>query len=108
MPFIWMPDPTPQQQPYYGMPYPPSSAGSNAESEALKVAKAIIKKDKADKKAKAEKDKKEADSKKPKMFTLLEVTGIVALMSIPLTMLQLSAITTIQTWFQLLTNGSHP
>ena len=75
------------------MVYVPDGMGSpqgfNNTDPMLSLAKEIVKRDKIERKKKQKDDEKKEAKNKPKLFTLLETTGILMLSSIPVTLAQL-------------------
>lgn len=79
--YVFVPDSP--QMPYPGMmgqPIPPS--------EDVRIAKEIIKRDKADRKKKKRDDEERKNKSKPRTFTFLETTAILLFFSIPVTFAQ--------------------
>ena len=74
--------------PPFGYPMYPTQMGGGSQDETIRMAKAIIKEHKAEKKRKAEEAKKKSDSKKPRTFNILEVTALLLLFSLPVALLQ--------------------
>jgi len=74
--------------------------------EVVRLAKAILKEHKAERKKKVEDDKKKEAKSKPPTFTLLETWGIVLLCSIPVTVGQLWLLSYIHNYLNTIFNGT--
>lgn len=70
-------------------PYPPNYPPTQDNPEVVRLAKAIVKEHKAEKKRKVEEDKKKSEKSKPQTFTLVETWGMILFFSIPVTLGQL-------------------
>ena len=91
--------------PPWSMPYMGPMGGTD---EAVKMAKAILKEHKAEKRKKIEDEKKKEAKGKPRTFTLLEIWGIMLLGSIPLTLMQISLLNQVQIYLSTIFNAPHP
>ena len=91
MPMVYIPDTAQGPGCYPGYPgFIPQ------DPESVRLAKAIIKANKADKKKKEEEDKKKELKNKPASFTLLETWGILMFGSIPVVLGQLALLGYVQ------------
>lgn len=85
---VWVQD-SPQSMPMYGnVPYTGFPQGIPTDPEAIKLAKQIIKANKAEKKKKEEDDKKKEAAKKPPTYTMGQVTFMLMALAIPVAVAQ--------------------